>query len=199
MQKIAYNDNIIMNKEELHIKNMVCPRCIIAVRNIFERHNIMIIHIELGLVIIKEELSHEQLHVVESELQNIGFELLNDTQTQLVQQIKNIIIDQIYHSHTEHIILSELLVNKLHKDYSALSKLFSATEGITIEQYAILQKVERIKELLSYNQLSLSEIAFQMGYSSVAHISSQFKRMTGMTPSEFKKQHIIHRDSIDKL
>ena len=188
-----------MEKKELHIKNMVCPRCIMAVRNILEQHAITIVHIELGLVIVDQELDKEQLIIIEKELLAIGFELLNDAQTQIVEQIKNIIIDQIYQANSKPIVLSELLIDKLHKDYSSLSKLFSSTEGVTIEQYAILQKVERIKELLSYNQASLSEIAYQMGYSSVAHISSQFKKITGMTPSDFKKQHINHRNSIDKL
>lgn len=182
---------------DIYIKNMVCPRCIMAVKDIMQQLNITTLHIQLGLVTIAENLTDHQLEAVGEKLNEIGFELLNDNQKQLVEQIKTLILEQIYNGNGTTVPLAQLLPDKLHKDYSALSKLFSSTEGITIEQYNIQQKVEHIKELLTYDQLTLSQIADQMGYSSVAHISAQFKKITGMTPSEFKTQGIILRLPID--
>lgn len=188
-----------MDNKELYIKNMVCPRCILAVKDILNKHNIQPVHIELGKAILSEPLDSEITEQLRNELSEIGFELLNDSQKQIVEQIKNTIIDRIYNNENETVSLSDILTKKINRDYSFISKLFSSTEGVTIEQYTILQKVERIKELLSYDQLTLSEIADKMGYSSVAHISSQFKKITGMTPSQFKSQSVIHRKSIDNL
>lgn len=179
---------------------MVCPRCIMAVQQILNDLEISISHIQLGLVVTEHDLSNKQTETFSNRLDEIGFELLNSTQQQTVEQIKKTIIENIQHSKSnQSIVFSELLSEKLNKDYSTLSKLFSTTEGITIEQYVILQKVERIKELLSYNQMTLSEIAFEMGYSSVAHISSQFKKITGMTPSQFKSQSHSLRKTIDSI
>lgn len=190
----------MMSSKELYIKNMVCPRCLMAVKSILQKHNITIAHIELGFVLATDDITDEKRQAINNDLSEIGFELLDDLQQRTVEQIKNTIIEYIRNTTaSEHILISEILTRKLNRDYSLLSKLFSATEGITIEQYTILQKVERIKELLSYDQLTLSQIAFDMGYSSVAHISSQFKKVTGMTPSQFRQQHIIHRNPIDKL
>lgn len=184
---------------DLYIKNMVCRRCIMAVEHILHDLSIEYVHIRLGHVVISKDLNDKQKEELSACLKNIGFELLNDNQQQIVEQIKNIIIDQIYNKNNQSSIISDILSDKLNKDYSYLSKLFSSTEGITIEQYTILQKVERIKELLSYDQLSLTEIADRMGYSSVAHISAQFKKVTGITPSAFKTQNKCQRNSIDKI
>ena len=178
---------------------MVCPRCIMAVKDILNKLNIEYAHIQLGHVISNQDLSNGLKEKLANELKSIGFELLSDSQQRIVEQIKNLIIEQIYHSTTEGFVISDLLSDRLHKDYSYLSKLFSSIEGITIEHYTILQKTERIKELLSYDQLTLSEIADKMGYSSVAHISAQFKKVTGMTPSSFKSQSKNSRISIDKV
>lgn len=179
---------------------MVCPRCIMAVQQILEDLDIKVSHIQLGLVVTDQDLDSAETKAFSDRLDKIGFELLNSTQHQTVELIKKTIIENIQQSSlNQGTVFSELLSEKLNKDYSTLSKLFSATEGITIEQYVILQKVERIKELLSYNQMTLSEIAFEMGYSSVAHISSQFKKITGMTPSQFKSQSHPLRKPIDSL
>lgn len=178
---------------------MVCPRCIMAVKDILNKSNIEYTHIQLGHVILNKDLTGKEKEELPGELKNIGFELLSDTQQQTVEQIKNLIIKQIHHSDSESFTISDLLSDKLHKDYSYLSKLFSSIEGITIEHYTILQKVERIKEFLSYDQLTLSEIADKMGYSSVAHVSAQFKKVTGMTPSVFKSQSKGLRTSIDNI
>ncbi|MFV0469775.1 MAG: helix-turn-helix domain-containing protein [Dysgonomonas sp.] len=185
----------------LYIKNMVCPRCVMAVENIFRGLKIEIAHIQLGEVVVKQDnLSNRQLTDIRAELGSMGFELLDDAQQQIIERIKLIIIEQIQNDEPEkQETLSELLVAKLHRDYSFLSKLFSTTEGITIEHYTILQKIEKVKELLSYDQLNLSEIAFRLNYSSVAHLSSQFKKVTGLTPSRFKEQSSGLRRSIDGL
>lgn len=179
----------------IYIKNMVCPRCIMAVESIFNEMGINKIQVRLGEVSVFEEFAPSQIPELRSKLETLGFELLDDKQQQLIEKIKNTIISNIEHCKK----LSEILSSELNRDYSALSKLFSSTEGITIEQYAIIQKIERVKELLSYDQLSLSEIAFRLNYSSVAHLSSQFKKTTGFTPSEFKAQGIKLRKSLDSI
>ena len=116
-----------------------------------------------------------------------------------IGKIKSIIINRIHHNEGNPVVFSELLAGELHRDYSGLSKIFSSTEGITIEQYVILQKTERVKELLLYNQLTLSEIAHQMGYSSVAHLSAQFRKTTGMTPTAFKNEGAHLRRPLDNI
>lgn len=181
-----------------YIKNMVCPRCILTVQQILDSLNIPVLHIQLGLVVTKDKLSNAETSSFSNKLSAIGFELLNDAQKQIVEQIKTSIIEYIQDGPND-VTVSELLSKKLNKDYSTLSKLFSNTEGYTIEQYTIMQKIERVKEFLSYDQLTLSEIAYSMGYSSVAHLSSQFKKITGMTPTLFKQQSQDHRKPIDNL
>lgn len=184
---------------KLYIKNMVCPRCIMAVKDILIRQGICLLDVRLGEVILAQELNKSQTEAFRSELESIGFELLDDNQQQLIEQIKALIINYIHFAGESESNISEILTRELHKDYSALSKLFSATEGITIEHYAILQKIEKVKELLTYNRQTLSEIAYALGYSSVAHLSSQFKKVTGLTPTDFRSQGIGLRKSLDKI
>ena len=124
---------------------------------------------------------------------------MDDKNSAIINQIKTIIIEQIQNSSEENLNLSELLSKKLNKEYSQLSKLFSSTTGITIEQFAILQKIEKVKELLVYDELSLKEIAYRLGYSSSAHLSAQFKKMTGLTPTEFKNLGNSERKGIDGI
>lgn len=184
---------------DLYIKNMVCPRCITAVKEIMAQEHINTVHIQLGQVTTKNDLSSERIAKLSEKLREAGFELLDNSQSRLISQIKSLIIEHIYSEKQPELSLSEILTQYLFKDYSYLSKLFSSIEGITIEQYAIRQKVERIKELLSYDELTLSEIAYKLGYSSVAHISTQFKKITGMTPSQFKTDIHNSRKSIDNI
>lgn len=184
---------------KLYIKNMVCPRCIMAVENILTGLNLQPLDVRLGEVIIAKDLNTEEIKTFRLALEKVGFELLDDNQQQLIEQIKTTIINHIHFSDETGFNISEILSRDLKKDYSLLSKLFSVTEGITIEHYTILQKTERVKELLTYNKQTLSEIAFILGYSSVAHLSSQFKKVTGLTPSKFKSQGIDLRKSIDQL
>ena len=175
---------------------MVCPRCVMAVEEILHKIGLEETQVSLGEATLFEEISTEQLESFKKELISVGFELLDDKQKQLIEKIKMIIISSIADNQKK---LSELITTEVNKDYSYLSKLFSTTEGVTIEQYTIIQKIEKAKELLTYNQLTLSEIAFKLSYSSVAHLSAQFKKITGLTPTQFKSQGIHLRISLDSI
>lgn len=183
---------------KLLIKNMVCPRCIIAVKNILESEGVTVKSISLGDAEIEEELTDERRLSVARKLQDMGFELLDDPRSQLVEQIR-IAVQQWVRMNEERPKLSDYLANNLKKDYSTLSKLFSEVRGITIEKFAIIHRIEYAKELLCYSQLSTSEIAYKLGYSSPAHLSSQFKQVTGMTPKDFRAQGQHGRISLDAL
>lgn len=179
---------------------MVCPRCISTVEDIFKKLNINLLTIQLGEVSTSIKINKSQKNELKNRLIDNGFELLEDNKSKLIAQIKSIIIDQIHQQGDSlKINFSRLLADKLNLEYTSLSKLFSSVEGITIERFILKQKIEKVKELLFYNQLSLSEIAFQMNYSSVAHLSSQFKKEIGMTPSEFKKNRHPSHKSLDSL
>lgn len=184
----------------IYIKNMVCPRCILTVREILNRLEIENTDVQLGQVLLPEKPSAEVLRQLSIDLEKVGFELLDDRTSQLINQIKSIIIDEIHYTdHPSPVNLSSVLSDRLHYDYSYLSRLFSSVEGKTIEKYVISQKIEKVKELIFYNQMTLEEIAFQLNYSSAAHLSSQFKKVTGMTPSQFKKEGMENRRSLDTL
>lgn len=184
---------------ELAIKNMVCPRCIAAVDATLRNMGIHAEQVNLGQVIIKEELESNQLAELKRLLQQQGFELLEADKDRIIDRIKSIIIEHIHHMNGKPVVFSELLSKELNKDYSGLSKLFSAEEGITIEQFIILQKIEKVKELLLYKELNLTEIADLLGYSSSAHLSSQFRKITGLTPTAFRSSGTNNRHSIDSL
>lgn len=180
---------------------MVCARCIKTVTGIFLQAGADIKNIRLGSAETKNDLSTEQLTIIRQNLLVEGFELLDDQKVRLIEQIKNEIVNLVHYSELDEmkINLSTYLSNKLHKDYNYLSNLFSSVESTTIEQYFILQKIEKVKELLVYDELSLSQIAYKLGYSSIAHLSNQFKKITGFTPSEFKKLKGHHRNHLDSL
>lgn len=178
---------------------MVCPRCIMAVENVLEEMKIEAVEVRLGEILLNEELTEKQESEFKSEIEKLGFELLDDKNSTIINQIKTIIINQIQNENQQSVTLSELVSEKLNKEYSQLSKLFSSTTGITIEQFAILQKTEKVKELLIYDELSLKEIAYRLGYSSSAHLSAQFKKVTGLTPSEFKGLGSSERRGIDGI
>lgn len=186
--------------QEVIIKNMVCPRCVEAVRQVFEDLNFSVIDINLGSVNVSEEISSNKKKLLKEKLKERGFELLDDKQTQLISEIKSIIIQEIHYQKEPAVInFSRLLAEKLHYDYAYLSRLFSSVESRTIERFIMAQKIEKVKEFLTYGELSLSEIAFQMHYSSSAHLSAQFKKITGMSPTEFKKLQNKARKSIDEV
>ncbi|QJD94997.1 helix-turn-helix transcriptional regulator [Mucilaginibacter robiniae] len=185
---------------KIYIKNMVCHRCKLAVEAELQQSGYHPTQVELGEATITEDLSTEQLATLDTRLKRMGFELIDDRKSRLVEKIKNLIV-QLVHHQTEPLTinLSSYLADQLHYEYNYLSNLFSDTEGITIEKYYISQKMEKVKELLIYNELTLSEIAYQMGYSSVAYLSSQFKKETGLTPSHFKAIKENKRRNIEEL
>ncbi len=179
---------------------MVCPRCIEAVKGILNQAEIDFHSVELGKVTLSGELKGEKINQLEEKLKLQGFELLQSDKAALISRIKTLIINQIHHSsETLTTNYSTFLSEKLNHEYSYLSRLFSGVEGITIEKFITRQKIERVKELLIYDEFSLSEIAFKLDYSSVAYLSSQFKKETGMTPSDFKKSTDSPRKSLDKV
>ncbi|MEQ8358064.1 MAG: helix-turn-helix transcriptional regulator [Cytophagales bacterium] len=171
-----------------------------TVKAILEELSIPFSNINLGQVDLEEELSIEQSNTLAEKLHAMGFELLESGKSSLISKIKTVIIEQVHYSKEPiNVNYSTLIADKLNHEYSYLSRLFSSVEGITIEKFLAKQKIERVKELLFYGQKSLSEIAHDMNYSSVAHLSSQFKKETGMTPSQFKSQSNPIRKSLDDL
>jgi len=184
----------------LYIKNMVCNRCIAAVKQLLDDTNIGYRSVSLGEVLLTKTPSDKQTALLRTKLAEAGFLLLDDDRSKIIAKIKNIIIEMVHYNDDDNKYnLSAVLSEKLHRDYSFLSRLFSEVEGITIEKYNINQKIERIKELLVYDEISLKEIAFQLGYSSVAHLSAQFKKVTGLTPSYFKKNRSLTRKPLDTV
>jgi AraC-like DNA-binding protein len=170
------------------------------VKEIFRNNNLPVKYVRLGEAELIEEPDKDQLQQLADDLKATGFELLDDLKTQLVEQVKNLLIQKVQSgSVEEHFSVSKYLGEHIYKDYSAISRLFSEVEGITIEQFFILQKIEKTKELLVYNEESLSQIAFNLGYSSTQHLSNQFKKVTGMTPSQFKQLGMSHRKTIDSV
>lgn len=186
--------------EIIHIKNMVCPRCISSVEDILHALHHPFEKVELGEVILQKPLSSEQTAVLKSMLQKHGFELLEDKKEKMVEAVKTHIIQLIKNPLSHHSIkLSSYLSKELGYDYSYISSVFTVSQGITIEKYVILQKIEYVKELLSYNELTLSEIADKLNYSSLAALSAQFKNVTGTTPSRYKSLSNPGRKSLDNL
>jgi AraC family transcriptional regulator len=185
---------------KLFIKNMVCPRCISSVEQILKENKLEAKYVRLGEIELIKAANKKQLENLSDGLQKVGFELLDDAKTQLIEQIKTLLIQKVQNGNIEdHFSISKYLTEKIFKDYPSISKLFSEVEGITIEQFFLLQKIEKTKEWLIYNELSLSQIAFNLGYSSTQHLSSQFKKLTGMTPTQFKSLGSVHRKPIDGL
>jgi AraC-like DNA-binding protein len=181
---------------------MVCNRCIYMVGQLFERSGLTPMSVKLGEVQLAVEPTSSQLATLVQNLGEFGFELLTDQKHRIVEKIKNLVIEHIQrddHLKEKGPLFSARLAETLHKDYSSLSKLFSEVEGITIEKYIIEQKIEKVKEWLAYDELTLSEMADRLGYSSVAHLSAQFKKTTGFTPSAFRKQKDHHRRPLDEL
>lgn len=179
---------------------MVCDRCISAVREQFETLNFRVNNISLGTIEVKPEPSEIELTQIDTALKILGFELIDKEKDKLIERIRNIIIEAIHHSDEKPPAnFTEVLSDQLHRDYSYLSRLFSECENTTIEKFIIQQKIEKVKEFLQYGELNLNEIAWKMGYSSSAHLSNQFKVITGQSPSHFKAHKVQVRTSLDKL
>lgn len=192
----------------LYIKNMVCDRCKMAVRKVLEDNGFHPLRVELGVADTEEDIDAALQEKLRNDLQAQGFELLDDRRWQTISQVKAAIVRLVHgdstvaHGRSANVTamkLSAYLQQELHQDYSALSKLFSEYTSMTIERYYMEQRIERAKELLTYGELTLSEIALRMNYSSTAYLSSQFKAVTGMTPTQFK--HLEHqtRRELDKI
>ena len=177
---------------------MVCPRCIMSVEQILKENKLAAKYVRLGEIELVKMPDKKQLQKFSDDLQKVGFELLDDQKKQLINQIKTLLLQKVQEGNIEeHFSINKYLTDKIFKDYSSISKLFSEVEGITIEQFFILQRIEKTKEWLIYNELSLSQAAFNLGYSSPQHLSSQFKKLTGMTPTQFKSLGALHRKPID--
>nr|WP_262910942.1 AraC family transcriptional regulator [Flaviramulus multivorans] len=186
---------------KLSVKNMVCPRCIMVVNNELALLNLIPVYITMGEFELKEQLKEDQIMMLKNQLYQHGLEVIDDRKAMLVEKVKNIIIELIHSYDTVDIKqkISSIISEKLNVDYNHISSMFSSTQGLTIEKYIILQRIERAKELLVYNELSLSEIAYKLGYTNVQHLSTQFKKITGLTPSHFKTIKKNKRKAIDLL
>ncbi|MBW3467076.1 helix-turn-helix domain-containing protein [Arthrospiribacter ruber] len=186
--------------QTLYIKNMVCPRCIMAVETVLDELEIPYKSVQLGQVDLSQAMPKGKMESLDKKLKGLGFELLESGKSTIISQIKTLIIDQIHHKNEAlRVNFSTLLSDQLHHDYTYLSRLFSSVEGITIEKFITKQRIEKVKEMLFYDELTLAEIAFKLDYSSTAYLSTQFKKETGMTPTQFKKMHSPGHRHLDSL
>lgn len=179
---------------------MVCNRCILSVQQIFDAHKIPIKNIHLGEVELENDPSEDQLKVINAKLQEVGFEILEEPAKIRIENIKKLLITKIALLDIEdHFVLSEFVSENENRDYSSISKLFSQIENLTLEQFFILQKIEKVKELLVYNQYTLTEISHMLGYHSIQHLSNQFKKVTGFSPTQFQKLKVKNRKPLDQI
>ena len=179
---------------------MVSTRCKMVVKDELKKLGLHFIVVDLGEVEIMETISDEQREQLKTALLSTGLELMDDKKSILIERIKNVIIEMVHHSDGEMTInFSDFLSEKLNHDYTYLANLFSEVQGTTIEQFLIAHKVERVKELIIYDELNITEIAWKMNYSSVAHLSNQFKKVTGLSPSHFKKLKDKRRSPIEEI
>ncbi len=185
----------------LFIKNMVCNRCVLVVREQLDQLDMRYTSVQLGEVELVENPGEKQMQDLQNRLNGLGFEVLDDRRAAIVNKIKSTLIQLIHGGEAGEMNkkISVILAEKLHMDYPFLSGLFSSTEGVTIEKYIILQRIERAKELIVYDEMTLNEIADQLGYSSVQHLSQQFKKITGLTPSAFKQLKEKNRKPLDQV
>lgn len=185
---------------KLYIKYMVSNRCKMMVKDELKKLGLHFIIVDLGVVEIMENISDEKRSLLKANLFESGLELMDDKRAILIEKVKNVIIQMIHYTEEPiRVTFSEYLSEKLNQNYTYLANLFSEVQGITIEQFMILHKVERIKELIIYDELNITEIAWKMNYSSVAHLSTQFKKVTGLSPSHFKSLKDKRRNPIEEL
>jgi AraC-like DNA-binding protein len=179
---------------------MVSARCKMVVKEELKKLGLHFIVVDLGEVDIMENISGEEREQVKAALLSVGFELMDDKRAVLIERIKNVIIEMVHHTDEPiKVNFSDYLSEKLNHDYTYLANLFSEVQGTTIEQFVISHKIERIKELIIYDELNITEIAWKMNYSSVAHLSNQFKKMTGLSPSHFKQLKTKRRNQIEDI
>jgi AraC-like DNA-binding protein len=185
---------------KIYIKNMVCDRCKMVVRSVLEKLELGVVSVELGEVILSAAPNDKQKSDLDTALQEYGFALIDNKKARTIEKIKALIVELVHQQNAKlDTNLSDFLSHRIASDYGALSRLFSEVEGLTIEKYFIAQKIERVKELLVYDELSLSEIADLLHYSSVAYLSGQFKKITGFTPSHFKTIRENKRRPLDAI
>lgn len=185
---------------KLHIKNMVCSRCKMVVKSVFENMGINTVSVELGEAELKNDIQENQKNELLKKLHAVGFDLIDDRKSKTIDKIKTLIIDLVQNKNNDlKTNLSEFLFQELRQDYNTLSNLFSEVENTTIEKYFINLKIEKVKELIMYDELSLSQIAYSLSYSSVSHLSNQFKKVTGFSPTHFKNIKTIKRKQIEDL
>ena len=185
---------------KLFIKNMVCQRCVLVVQSELEKLGLHYVAIDLGEVTLANEIANDEKLQLAKVLEQFGFELLDDENSKTINRIKSVLIDLLHNKNNDIAIpLSSYLTKNIYQDYSKLSNLFSQTEGISIEKYFINLKIEKVKELMVYDELSLSEITNLLNYSSVSHLSHQFKKVTGFNPTQFKALKDKKRNRIDDL
>jgi AraC-like DNA-binding protein len=186
----------------LFVKNMVCHRCLLAVQNVLEKLSIPFEKVVVGEIHLAGQLPGKQSDLLAAGLAEIGLELIDNKMTGIIERIKQLVIKKVRNEVTEaenRMNLSSYLSQKMHHEYTYLSSLFSSVESRTIENYFIHQRIEKVKELLVYNEMTLQSISFEMEYSSVAHLSAQFKQVTGLTPTHFRKIGSIKRKMIDEV
>lgn len=190
-----------MAKTGISIKNMVCQRCVKVVRDELTKAGFTVHDVVLGRADVDLHDPKKDMETIRHLLESNGFALLEDQNVRMVERIKQSIIELVQSGQLEEFDrkLSDYLVERVHRDYHSISSLFSSVESVTIEKYFILQKIEKIKEWLAYNEWTLSEMAYKLGYSSVAHLSRQFRDVTGMTPSDFKKALVKPRKGLDEV
>ena len=191
-----------MSPTTLLVKNMVCHRCVLAVEQILTKESIPFEKVTISQVQLLNELSEDQKRRLVKSFKSIGFELIDDRNSALIETIKQLVIKKARNELSENENkekLSNYISRQVNHEYTYLSSLFSSIEGRTIEKYFIDQRIEKVKELLIYDQLTLSQIAFDLDYSSVAHLSSQFKKITGLTPTYFKEIGLAKRKALDKI
>ncbi len=185
---------------KLYIKNMVCSRCKMVVQSELEALGFHPLSVDLGEIELAENSLGDKKDLLLQRLHAVGFDLIDDKKSRTIEKIKTLIVDLVHAKKNNiSVNLSEYLVQNLSQDYSTLSNLFSEVENTTIEKYFIAQKVEKVKELLMYDELTLSEIAFELNYSSAAHLSNQFKKVTGFSPKYFKQLKDKKRKQIEDL
>lgn len=190
----------IVNKMKLYIKYMVSLRCKILVKEELKKLGLHYVVVELGMVEILEDITQEQHDQLKTNLLKSGLELLDDKKSILIEKIKNVIVEMVhYNDEIPKVNYSDYISQTLHYDYTYLSNVFSEVKGITIQQFIIINKIERVKELLLYDELSLTEISYKLHYSSVGHLSNQFKKITGLSPTYFKQLGKVRKSNLENV
>lgn len=191
---------MFMETNSVYIKNMVCRRCVMTVTDVFKENGVTPLKVELGVVTVEGSLSPERMEAIRRRLEEFGFEVIGDKRTRLMEQIRVGVIEFVRNvGLQERMNLSEYLQGKCHREYSALSKLFTEMKGVNIEKYYVAQRVELVKELLAYGELTVGEIADRLHYSSAAHLSAQFKAMTGLSPTRFRRLREPRLKPLDEI